>query len=189
MKYHYKLNLIEYIQVVNEIVQDYFDPVTYEYTPHIGELHAVSVYYNHCVELEKGDSMPAQPITDIKDMQRLLDDEEFMVNYVEATLYSGGLATFSDAYDKAMDIVEYKKSDANSFALAISTGMGAVIDSLRGVLENVDVDKFAQIAKEISSGKISNEAIAEAYSNSDRFKSNTESINETTDKIVNILKE
>ena len=110
MKFNNKFDLVEYLQVVTEIVQDYFDLNTHEYMPHIGEINSVCVYYNHCVEPEDYDELP-HPITDIHDMEKLFNNVEFMAHYrseVNDYIDEFGL-TFGAAYDKAMDIVEYKK--------------------------------------------------------------------------------
>ena len=190
MKFNNKFDLVEYLQVVTEIVQDYFDLNTHEYMPHIGEINSVCVYYNHCVEPEDYDELP-HPITDIHDMEKLFNNVEFMAHYrseVNDYIDEFGL-TFGAAYDKAMDIVEYKKTDANSFAYVITSGLNAALESFTDALGNINLENLTGIAKDISSGKLSNESIAEAYSHSDRFKSNTEDLNEQADKIVSVLKE
>lgn len=179
MKFNNKLNLVEYLQVVNEIAQEFFDSNTYEYTPQIGEMYAVCAYFNHCVELEDSDDIKVHPIEDIMDMQQLYDNEEFMKHYNEAILNNDDIASllFGNAYYQAKDIVEYKKSDANAFATAISLGMEAILKSFKNIFSDEDINKFADIAKQITEGKLSSEAIVEAYGNSDRFKEKTEELN------------
>lgn len=179
MKFNNKLKLVEYLQVVNEIANEFFDENTYEYTPQIGEMFAVCAYFNHCVELEETDDIVIHPIEDIMDMQQLYDNVEFMKHYNEAILdYDGHISLlFGCAYDQAKDIVEYKKSDANAFATAISSGMGAILKSFRDTFSDEDMAKFTDIAKQITEGKLSSEAIVEAYGNSDRFKEKTEELN------------
>ena len=181
MKFNNKLNLVEYLQVVNEIAQEFFDSNTYEYTPQIGEMYAVCAYFNHCVELEDSDDIKVHPIEDIMDMEQLYDNEEFMKHYNEAILNNDDIASllFGNAYNQAKDIVEYKKSDANAFATAISLGMEAILKSFKNIFSDEDINKFADIAKQISNGKLSNEAIVEAYENSSRFKGNTKELEST----------
>lgn len=186
MKFNNKLNLVEYLQVVNEIANEFFDANTYEYTPQIGEIFAVCVYFNHCVELEDTDEIVIHPIEDIMDMQQLYDNEEFMKHYNEAILNNDDIASllFGNAYYQAKDIVEYKKNDANAFATAISSSMDAILKSFKESFSDEDITKFADIAKQIAEGKISNEAIVEAYGNSDRFKEKTEELNATPEPTV-----
>ncbi len=186
MKFNNKLNLVEYLQVVNEIANEFFDMNTYEYTPQVGEMYAVCAYFNHCVELEDTDEIKTHPIVDIMDMQQLYDNEEFMKHYNDA-IYNYNIGTsllFGNAYDQAQDIVEYKKSDANAFATAISTGMDAILKSFRESFSDEDITRFTDIAKQIKDGKLSSEAIVEAYGNSERFKEKTEELNASSEPPV-----
>ena len=183
MKYNNKLDLIEYFQVIDEIVEQHFDTNTNEYVPQFGELFVVCAYYNHCVELEDSDDFKIHPIEDMMDMEELLKNEDFMAHFqneidrfeiVETSL------TFGHAYDKAMDIIQYRKNDANSFATAISLGMDAILKSFRESFSDEEIQKFTGIAQQVVDGKLSNEAIVDAYEHSDRFKENTDSLSEPT---------
>lgn len=187
MKYNNKLNLVDYLQVVTEMANEFFDVEHYEYTPQIGEIYAVCTYFNHCVELEDTDTIKQHPINDIMEMQQLFDDEDFMEHFNnEIDGYTSVQAnlTFGRAYQMAMDIVENKKSDANAFATAISAGMDTILKSFRESFSDDDIKKFTDIAQQVVSGKLSNEAIVDAYGNSDRFKENTEEIQKSHIKIV-----
>lgn len=179
MKFNNKLNLVEYLQVVNEIAQEFFDVNTYEYTPHIGEIYAVCAYYNHCVELEDTDHIKVHPIEDLSDMQQLYDNLEFMAHFwqeIDGTESIETSFTFGHAYEQALDIVDYKKSDANSFAIAITSGMEAILKAFRESFSDDEIKKFTNIAQQVVEGKLSNQAIVDAYGNSDRFKENTEKL-------------
>ena len=188
MKYNNKLNLVEYIQVVEEITNEFFDANTYEFTPHIGEVYAVCTYFNHCVELEETDTIKKHPIEEMDDMQELLDNEDFMKHFNEEINESENVInaslTFGHAYNHVLDIVEFKKNDANAFATAISAGMGAILKSFRESFSDDEIGKFTNIAQQIVEGKISNQGIVDAYTNSDRFKENTESIKSETPVVI-----
>lgn len=175
MKFNNKLELVEYLELVSKIAEQFFDEETNEYTPQVGEIYAVCEYFNHCVELEDSDEIKTHPINDITEIQQLLDNEEFVENYTKAIWSSNSIVSlqFGNAYDAAKDIVEYKKNDANQFATAIVVGLEAVLKSFKESFSEEDVAKIAEIAKEISSGKLSNESIVKAYENSERFKENT----------------
>lgn len=167
MKFNDKLNLVEYIQVVNEIANEFFDSNTYEYTPQIGEIYSVCAYFNHCVELEDSDMIKTHPIEDIMDMQQLYDNEEFMEHYNSAiSNYDRSISLlFGNAYWQAIDIVDYKKNDANSFAIAISAGMNAILKSFKDSFSDDDINKYIEIAKQITNGNFSSEMILNAYEN------------------------
>lgn len=185
MKFNNKLNLVDYLQVVNEITNEFFDANTYEYTPQIGEMFAICAYFNHCVELEEEDEIKTHPIVDIMDMEQLYDNDEFMKHYYEEIWNENNYKlTFGNAYDKAIDIVEYKKSDANAFATAIASGMGAILKSFKDSFSDDEIKRFTEIAEQVTNGKLSGEAIVEAYGNSDRFKEKTEELSTSSEPTV-----
>lgn len=179
MKYNNKLNLVEYFQIIDEIVHEYFDMDTYEYVPQFGELFAICSYYNHCVELEESDDFKIHPIEDIMDMKELLENEDFMSHYnteINCLDSLNATFTFGHAYDKAMEIVDYKKNDANSFANAIGSAINAILTSFRESFSDEEIEKFTTIAQQVVDGKLSNEAIVAAYDKSERFKQNTDEL-------------
>ena len=181
MKYNNKLNLNDYFQVIHDIVDEYFDKDTFEYAPQFGEAFALCAYFNNCVELEDSDTIKTHPIDNILEVQHLYDDEDFMNHFMDEVACVNNIVpslTFGNAYNKAMDIVEFKKNDANSYATAISASIDAVLKSFRETFSESDIRKFAEIAQQIKDGKLSEEAIVEAYGNSDRFKANTALLNE-----------
>ena len=178
MKFDNKLNLKDYFQVINDIVGQYFNEETNEYTPQFGEAYALCTFFNLCVELEDKDEIKKQPIDDIMDMQSLYDCDELMQEFWDEIDGYGSLShslTFGNAYQKAMEIVDFKKNDANSFATAISASFDAILKSFRESFSDDTINNFTEIAQNIADGKLSEEAIIKAYDNSDRFKENTES--------------
>ena len=49
-----ELNVIDYVSMVNAIVSEYFDEDG-TYTPHIGKMNAMRLFYNNCVTDSKYD--------------------------------------------------------------------------------------------------------------------------------------
>ena len=188
MKFNNKLDLAEYIQVVEEIVDDFFDEFN-NFCPHIGKIHAVCVYYNHCVEIEDGDEITKHPIDNIDDMQQLFDNEEFMDNFQNAIEpyedeFSHTL-TFSNAYDDALNIVHYRNNNAHSFALAMTSGFNDILKSFREMFSADDIKAFTDIVSQVKDEKFNADAILKAYENSERFKENTKEIEEES-KIIKL---
>ena len=188
MKYNNKLNLVEYVQIVNEIAKEFFDEDGYEFTPQVGEIYAVCAFFNHCVELEETDKIKKHPIIDMADMQELFDDEDFMKHFNDEINHSDNVVnaslTFGHAYNHVLDIVDFKKNDANSFATAIASGMSSILKSFRESFSDEEINKFTSIAQQVIEGKISNQGIVDAYANSDRFKENTKSIENETQVVI-----
>ena len=165
MKFNNKLNLVDYLKVVNEITSDFFDDETYEFTPHVGEINALRAYYDHCVELEEGEG-EKKPIENIMDMQELYDNIDLMSEFVKQTSDIENMdidLTFGHAYYNAMEIVSYKKASANSFANATTYAIKSVLDAFKSSFSEEEVNKIYELAKQISSGKITNQGIVDAY--------------------------
>ena len=185
MKFNNKLNLVDYLKVVQEISGAYFDSETYDYIPQIGEMFAICSFFNYCVELEDDDEQIPKPIEEISDAEKIYNNAEIMDEFCKETaIYVGEKydcsipsLTFGHAYYQAMDIVKEKLSDANAFATAISLSIESVLKGFKILFSEEDMEKLAKITSDIASGKLSNEAIIDAYSNSDRFKENTERAN------------
>ena len=179
MKFNNKLSLIDYITVIGNIVNQFFDSETSEYTPQVGEIYAVCEYYNYCVTLEDGEDDKVHPIEDIMKAEALFDNVDFMVQYNNEINGSDYFTeevnlTFGHAYHVALDIVENKKSDANAFANAITLGLKAIFSSFTESFSNENLQKLAEIGKQIADGDITSEVIAKAYEKSSRFKNLTE---------------
>lgn len=188
MKYNNKLNLGQYIQVVKDMANEFFDIETGEYTPHIGELYAACLYFNLCVELEETDEFKTQPITDISDIEQLLNNKEFCDQFYKETTFDDSYISFGNAYMHALSIVEYRKRDANSFAEAVSKGLEAVLKAFRESFSDSEIEKIIKLANDIKSGTISNESIAEAYSNTVRYKEVSEDkSDDATERIINFI--
>ena len=60
MKFNNKLKLADYIRLVDEIVEGYFNSETGEYLPHIGEIHTMYLYFKNCATAEDGDEIKSK---------------------------------------------------------------------------------------------------------------------------------
>ena len=152
MKFNNKLKLPQYIKLVDEIVEGYFEQTTGEYVPHIGEIHMAYLYFKNCVIAEEGDEVTPENIdtdgdVDFVKLEAVLNDPTFITARVE----NGGLAV-----------------------QRIINGITNVAEMLSGTLTEENVQVFAKAVEDIQNGKLSAESIANAYANSDRFKENTE---------------
>ena len=188
MKFNDKLNLVDYLKVINEIVSEYFDDDTYEYTPHVGEINALRVYYDYCVELENGEGTEKKKIEDINEMIDLFENNILMDHFnTEIDDYDSLRIelTFGHAYNKAMEIVEYKKVSANSFANTMTFAVKAILDAFKSSFTEDDINKVYEIAKQISSGKLSNQGIVDAYGET-KFAENDDA--QKDDKVIPITK-
>lgn len=117
-----KLGLTDFVNTVNGIAAGYFDNAG-RYTPHIGMLNAMCVFYNLCVKDSEYKDTLGDIITEVVNAESLLHDKDFIELY-NATLsakYNDDLS-FAVAYRHAMDIVEKK-----------TTSIGQIVDVLNNV--------------------------------------------------------
>ena len=66
MKFNNKLKLPQYIKLVDEIVEGYFEQTTGEYVPHIGEIHMAYLYFKNCAIAEDGDEVTPENIVHVQ---------------------------------------------------------------------------------------------------------------------------
>lgn len=161
-------DIIDYVAIVNVIAQEYFDEYG-NYTPQIGLLNAIRVFYNDCVIESKFD-VPHN-ITEAEDMQSFVNDAEFIEAF-NASIADDGVVklNFANAYKDAMDIVNYKKNTNHELVTTIKREISNLTEWLTGLVNNDNLERIEKIANDISSGKLSSEAIADAVGNSDYIK-------------------
>lgn len=180
MKFNNKLKLADYIRLVDEIVEGYFNSETGEYLPHIGEIHTMYLYFKNCAIAEDGDEITPENIdtdgdTDFEKLEKIADDADFLTAFEDALFcqhdeYFG----FSNAYCHAMKIVESRVENGGLLVQRIINGMTNIADMLSGTFTEENIQTIAQAMNDIKEGKLSAESIADAYANSERFKQNTE---------------
>ena len=181
MKFNNKLKLPQYIKLVDEIVEGYFEQTTGEYVPHIGEIHMAYLYFKNCAVAEDGDEVTPENIdadgdVDFEKLEAVLNDPTFInaleenVNTYLPDLY----LSFSNAYGYALKIIEARVENGGLAVQRIINGITNVAEMLSGTLTEENVQVFAKAVEDIQNGKLSAESIANAYANSDRFKENTE---------------
>ena len=165
-----KLGIVDYMAMVNEISEEYFD-ITGEYQPQFGELNAMRLFYNKCVTKSKFDERFGHNIVDALDMESLVADKQFIEEYNKAITGDGIIRLdFCNAYRVALDIVKNRKSSIESIINSIKNGLNDMINMLSPALSDENMSNISKIAESISNGGISADAIVEAYGKSKRFQ-------------------
>ena len=161
------LGVLDYASMVNSLANDYFDEDG-TYTPHIGKLNVMRLFYNTCIKEGKQEGLDT--IDEIENMEKIIHDEYFVKEFNHAIETDGTIRLdFANAYRDAIDMVNTRK---NSFASAIEVFKGAVLgitEKISPVLTEGNLAKLTKIADEVSKGNLSADAIATAYGNSQRF--------------------
>ena len=181
MKFNNKLKLPQYIKLVDEIVEGYFEQTTGEYVPHIGEIHMAYLYFKNCAIAEDGDEVTPENIdtdgdVDFEKLEAVLNDPTFM-HAIENNVFCGmpdEYLDFGNAYHNAIAIITARIENGGLAVQRIINGITNVADTLAGTFTEETVQAIAKAVEDIQNGKLSAESIANAYANSDRFKENTE---------------
>lgn len=127
--------MFEFIQLVNDIAEAYFEDGIYQ--PHIGELNAMRLYYN-----DKNNA----DIVDAEEFAEIVRDEEFVKSYFAAISERSDKLDFIQAYDMAMDIVNTKKG-------TLAVMFEGVISRLNEMLSQDNIEKIKEIADGINGGE------------------------------------
>lgn len=163
------LGIVDFIQVVNDIALEYFN-VDGAYQPHIGMLNAMRIFYNICVKESQFDEEYGHDIFDALDMENIVKDKDFINEFTNATVPVCEKLDFANAYIKALDIVENKKTSLNGAIEMIRNMIFEFMDSVDGIFKDENLEKITDIAEKISNGKINADTIVEAYAQSQRLK-------------------
>lgn len=159
-----KLSLFDYLGMVNAIVSEFINEDDGSYQPHIGNLNAMRLFYNYCVKKSDYDKKYEHNITDAESMAEIVADDGFIVEFNKALDFDGKISyNFANAYRTAMDIVDTEKSAINRLAKTVSAAIGEILESTSSLLTEENLSVLSQIGKDISNGKISAEAIVDAY--------------------------
>lgn len=162
MKYNTKFSLAKYGAVAEDIAAKFFDE-NGEYTPLVGEVNAMCIFYNECVDKEDlPDHFPAV-IENLSGIDAIANDEDFINAYNSACEWEGYGIDFTNAYMTAKDMVEDKKSSFGRVFNAVSTGIKQIIKELDEGLSPEMISNFKKIAESIGDGNNLAEAIVKEY--------------------------
>lgn len=163
------LEIVDFLQVVNDIVLEYFN-VDGVYQPHIGMLNAMRVFYNVCIKESQFDDEYGHDIFDVLDMENIIKDKDFIFEFNNAIAVSCVKLDFANAYTQALEIVENKKKSFSAVVDTIRNLIFKLMDYADEIFKDENLDRITNIAEKISSGEINAEAIVEAYVQSQKFK-------------------
>ena len=165
-KVNTKLALFDYLAMVNEIVYEFFNDDDGTYQPQIGKLNAMRLFYNHCVLSSNFDEKYGHNVTDAGSMEEIVADDGFINEFNYAIRCDNEFSyNFANAYRDALDIVNTKKTSIGNAISVISTIINKLVENTSSLITEENVNTISLIAKDISEGKISAEAIVNAYAN------------------------
>lgn len=161
MKCENNLNLVNYTAIVEAIADGYFD-FDGTYQPHIGLMNAMRLFYNNCVVVSAFDEKHPHNISNILDMQEIVDDEEFISEFNNALCGSKYTFDFANAFAAALSIVEVKRSSIGSLINYAKNVLIELSNTLSSVMTQENMDALKAVAGAIGSGEALDEALAQA---------------------------
>lgn len=181
MKINKELELMQYMMVVEEISNNFFDNEANEYLPYIGELNAMRVFFNNCVVIENEEYV--YPMETHDDMVEIVKDGYFLEAY-NAAIKDNGFRKldFANAYKDAKDIVEYRKGSIQSLTRSIESIFMNFMNEFKGSFTDDKLAQIGNIVEQIGNGKITEQAIVDAYGNSDHYRYKTTDFSKAIDK-------
>ena len=166
MKIENKLSLFEYAAMVEEIAEEFFDDEN-KYCPHIGELNAMRLFYNVCVKESKFDEKYGHNVMNADDMVEIVADQEFVDAFnsnIDHDFRSGIIrCDFASAYRNARDIVNTRKSSIGNATDTIGMIIKKISDSISSAINEETVGALTQIGQDMLGGKVTADAIVDAY--------------------------
>ena len=160
--------IVDFATMVDSIVAEYFDAEG-NYTPHIGMLNAMRVFYNECVTESKFDI--EHNIVEALEMETLVADDDFIEAFNKAIYFDGTVKlNFANAYKNALDIVNTRKTSIGNAIDMFKSGLTKFVDKISPVLTEGNLAQLTKIAEDISKGKLNPDSIVEAYGNSKRIE-------------------
>lgn len=167
MKIITELSVLEYIALVNALVSDFFSDDG-EYTPHLGEINSIRLFYNFCVkEFPDAEKISIQ---DSYDIDKIMSNKEFVQEYNKAISYGKkkiGI-DFGNAYWNAKGIVAQKKT-STQMIIDVLKNIIKTAGKLSDNLSQENIKEVSEIAKQISENKFNEDVFTKMYENTERF--------------------
>lgn len=164
LKVNTKLALFDYLAMVRDIASEFINDEDGTYQPQIGKLNAIRLFYNNCVTKSKFDKKYGHDVIDASDMEEIVADDKFMKAYNKAIIGDGATQyDFANAYKDAIEIVNVKKTSFGSAVNIIGSMINKIFEGVSPLLTEENIEIVSQIAKDMSNGKVSAEAIVDAY--------------------------
>ena len=165
-----RFDLLQYVHIVNDIVDEYFND-SYEYQPHIGMISAMRIFYAECVKESDFDEICPHDTNDIELLEKVLTNEEFIDEYNQALLEVDGFRfNFACAYRDAMDIVEAMKNSHLPLLGKLEQIILGILEKWGQALSEENIVKLQKVSEDIKSGNFDYYQFLQDHSSSAEFQ-------------------
>jgi hypothetical protein len=155
-----KLSVATYIELVERIVNAYFNSETNEYEPHLGNISTMQLFYEYCVVSSDLDAEMPNGVSGLSEIELVADDPCFMQKYndeINATTHNA--LRFGDAYNCAQKIIADRLNSPERLINAIGDSITKGLASLKDMLTS---EKMDELAKALSENDLTSKEIADA---------------------------
>jgi len=161
-----KLSVVDYVSLVADIADGYFDLLSGDYQPHLGIANGMLIFYNQFYKDSKEDE-----IVTVDLFEPVVKDDNFMEAFNEAMIPCESFAyDFAHAYIDALDIVETKKNSVERMINGLREGIMDILNTVTPVMDKDNVDKLLELSNRVARGEVTAQKILETYKDSDQYK-------------------
>ena len=160
------VSIVDYVELVNEIVDGYFDLLSGEYQPHLGIANCMQIFYNQFYK-----NKDEEDIVTVDLFEPVVQTESFMKSFNDALIPTESFAyDFAHAYIDAMDIVDTKKNSIERMISGLRSGIMDILNTITPILSQDNIDKLLELSSKVSSGEVTAEKILDTYKDSKYYK-------------------
>ena len=174
----------QYFEIVDALANSCFDTATNEYQPQMIDVLGIWYFYSYFVEDENYKNKYDEITEESVIIDSLSEDAEFVKEYNIAIHDLSHPFSFGKVYNTASKLAENKANTFNRLAERFSNSIDKLINSLSSAVTPDIVEKTKEIAKLVADGKLSADAVVEAYGKSNRIEDIANKI--TRDNITTI---
>lgn len=171
--YRNQFDVLEYTTLVNQLVDGFFDE-NGEYTPHIGDMNAMLLFYNVCVvdkDVVTESGLPIDDFDNLDEVNALFSDDDFIGCYNEAIAYTGTiLYDFGNALKTALEIVNYRVNSVSRALLAIYNQFSETLNKINTLMSPENIQLLSEFAKNVSNSNFNAQAVEDAFMATEAWK-------------------
>lgn len=162
------LGMVNYLIVVNEIANEYFD-ANGEYTPHLGMMNAMRTFYSLCVKESRFDEKIAHDTTDPLKMEEIMCDKEFIEEFNKAIHVDRVCLDFANAHRDALEIVSTKRGSIARLFGSIKKMFNELVTQANNAVTKENIEAISAIVENIKNGELNVNNFMESYADSKMF--------------------
>lgn len=189
IEYKNHFTVTEYYSIVDELVNGFFDEDG-EYSPQIGDMVSMLIFYNECIINKDSITEKGQPIDDLEEADVLFSDNNFIGCYNEAIEYTGYIAyDFANALKTALEIVNHRINSVPRVMIAIFSEFYETLNKINTLMTPDNIKLLSEFAKNVSDSNFNAQSVSDAFMTTEAYKRIMESAKENEDDSESVEEE